>query len=120
MPFILDSLKERVQTVERNLDKQQRENLKDPAFLLDETQFTKELQYYVMLRHRCTKYNIQVQAYGPFTPKVPENLGYNDVQMMNDFPNSPSFRIFLEEVRSHFAEMEFKFVRDCKLNRVLQ
>ena len=107
--------------MERGLTQKQKENLKDPAFLQNKDLFTKELQQYVLLRHRLTKYKVQVEAYGPFTPreKVPGNLEYNDAVMMNDFPENAAFRMFLDEARSHFAEMEYNFVEECKLNRVL-
>lgn len=107
-----------MKSIERGLSTIKKQNLKDPNFLKDESKFTKELQYYVLLRHRLTKYEIQVEAYGPFTPRERKNLALNDVRMMNDFEENPAFIMFLEEARSHFAEMELKFVMDCKLNRV--
>ena len=107
-----------METIERGLSKKKKRSLKDPNFLKNNSKFTKELQYYVLLRHRLTKYKIQVEAYGPFTPQVSENLELDNVRMRHDFEENPAFRIFLEEARSHFAEMEFNFVQECKLNRV--
>ena len=118
--FLLGNLEQRVKTIERGLSKKQKQRLKDPAFLGDrKNQFTHEMQVYVLLRHRLTKYKVQVEAYGPFTPKDHGNLEYNDVSMTNDFPDNPAFIMFLEEVRAHFAEMEYRFVQKCQLNRVV-
>ena len=108
-----------MKTIERCIPKKKLKRLKDPAFLEDDDQFTHELKVYVMLRNRLAKYKIQMEAYGPFTPKVHGNLQYSSMQMENDFPDDPAFRMFLEEARSHFAEMEYRFVQDCKLNRVI-
>lgn len=103
---------------ERSLCEKKWNILKDPTSLFDTSKFNRELKYYVHLRHRLTKYKIQAAAYGPFTPKNSGNLQVNDDLMIKDFPDDPAFRIFLKEARSHFAEMEYRFVMDCKLNRV--
>ena len=116
-----DKLQEQVRTLERGIPKKQRERLKDPAFLRDDKKFSHELQFYVLLRHRLAKYKIQVAAYGPFTPRETGSdgvLSANDRLMENDFPDDPAFKKFLEEARAHFAEMEYRFVQKCKLNRV--
>ena len=124
--MLLDELKQKVRTLERGIPKEQRERLKDPAFLENDKQFSHELQFYVFLRHRLAKYNIQVAAYGPFTPRETgsENphsdcpLSVNDRLMENDFPDDLAFKKFLKEARVHFAEMEYRFVQKCKLYRV--
>ncbi|XP_028410100.1 uncharacterized protein LOC114532723 [Dendronephthya gigantea] len=117
-----ENLEEQVRKIEHGLSKKQKECLKDPAFLQNK-QFTEEFKSYVLLRHRLSKYRVQVLAYGPFTPRQSADLNstltYNDLQMKNDFPDDPAFIMFLKEVRQHFAEMEFRFVEECKLNRVL-
>ena len=121
-------LEEQVKTLERGIPKKKRELLKDPAFLRDDKQFSHELQFYVMLRHRLAKYKIQVAAYGPFTPakhadsENPSSDGallVNDRLMDNDFPDDPAFKKFLVEARAHFAEMEYRFVQKCKLKRAI-
>ena len=116
------------------MSEKQKKDLKDPAFLQNEQLFTKELKSYVLLRHRLSKYNVQVLSYGPFTPRLggesvastsqpredlTSTLECNESRMKNDFPDNPAFIMFLREVRKHFAEMEFRFVMDCKWNRVV-
>ena len=95
---------------ERSLCEKKWNILKDPTSLFDTSKFNRELKYYVHLRHRLTKYKIQAAAYGPFAHKDSENLQLNDDLMRKDFPDNPAFIKFLKEVRSHFAEMEYRFV----------
>ena len=110
-----------LQEIELGLSKELKEGLKDPEFLKDETCFTPSLKYYVCLRHRLAKYRIQVNAYGPFTRKeAKDQVQLDHKKMKNDFPHDPSFRRFLEEVRSHFSEMEWNFVNECKFDRLLR
>ena len=116
--MIVDELEERCRQIERCLSSEQKEGIKDHNFLKDPEKFTPLLQYYVLLRHRLTKYRIQVHAYGPFTPKGGGNPVPDNMRMENDFPDNPSFRIFLDEIRSLFAEMEWKFINENKLRRI--
>ena len=114
---ISDRVEESINMFERCLCEKQRSILNYPMSH-QENECTDKLKSFIYLRHCLTKYKIQAAAYGPFTHKDSENLQLNDDLMMKDFPDNPAFIKFLKEVRSHFAEMEYRFVMDCKLNRL--
>ena len=114
-------MEEKLGEIEAGLTKEQKEGLKDPKFLKDPDRFTPLLKHYVYLRHRLTRYRIQVDAYGPFTPKSctsVDGVPADQNRMENDFPDNHAFRVFLEEVRSHFSEMEWVFVNECKIEHL--